>query len=93
MGFGGFGVGAIFRYYSGYPINATVGSVVYGDRDIPNWIDDAPDGAAIDDMYGGPGFDHMEGDGAGDGVSEPLASEPASTVPGEAGQPPKAVTR
>jgi hypothetical protein len=31
--FGGLGVGAIFRYYSGYPINETIGSDVNGDRD------------------------------------------------------------
>ncbi len=31
--FGGLGVGAIFRYYSGYPINETTGTDVNGDRD------------------------------------------------------------
>jgi hypothetical protein len=31
--FGGLGVGAIFRYYTGYPINETVGTDVNGDRD------------------------------------------------------------
>ena len=31
--FGGLGVGAIFRYYSGYPINETIGTDVNGDRD------------------------------------------------------------
>ena len=31
--FGGLSVGAIFRYYSGYPINETIGSDVNGDRD------------------------------------------------------------
>lgn len=30
---GGLGVGAIFRYYSGYPINETIGQDVNGDRD------------------------------------------------------------
>ncbi len=39
---------------------------MYGDRDIANWNTDTPFGAAIDTMYGGPGTDHMEGDGAGD---------------------------
>jgi hypothetical protein len=29
----GLGAGAVFRYYSGYPINETVGSDVNGDRD------------------------------------------------------------
>jgi hypothetical protein len=31
--FGGLSVGAIFRYYSGYPINETIGTDVNGDRD------------------------------------------------------------
>jgi outer membrane receptor protein involved in Fe transport len=31
--FGGFNTGAIVRYYSGYPINETIGSDVNGDRD------------------------------------------------------------
>jgi outer membrane receptor protein involved in Fe transport len=31
--FGGLNLGAIFRYYSGYPINETIGSDVNGDRD------------------------------------------------------------
>jgi hypothetical protein len=31
--FGGLNVGAIYRYYSGYPINETIGSDVNGDRD------------------------------------------------------------
>jgi hypothetical protein len=31
--FGGLSVGGIFRYYSGYPINETVGSDLNGDRD------------------------------------------------------------
>ena len=31
--FGGLSTGAIFRYYSGYPINETIGTDVNGDRD------------------------------------------------------------
>jgi hypothetical protein len=31
--FGGLNVGAIYRYYSGYPINETIGTDVNGDRD------------------------------------------------------------
>ena len=31
--FGGLSAGAIFRYYSGYPINETIGTDVNGDRD------------------------------------------------------------
>jgi hypothetical protein len=31
--FGGFTTGAIVRYYSGYPINETIGTDVNGDRD------------------------------------------------------------
>jgi Ca2+-binding RTX toxin-like protein len=39
---------------------------MYGDRDIPAWVLDDPTGAAVDTMNGGPGADHMEGDGGDD---------------------------
>ena len=39
---------------------------MYGDRSIPAWMTDTPQGVAVDAMYGGPGADHMEGDGGDD---------------------------
>jgi len=39
---------------------------MYGDRDIPAWVLNDPTGAAVDTMNGGPGADHMEGDGGND---------------------------
>ena len=39
---------------------------MYGDRSIDDWTTDTPQGAGVDVMYGGPGTDHMEGDGGDD---------------------------